>query len=86
MLVFGIIGFILRKVGYGPAPLVLAFVLGPLLEQALRQSLLMSNGNFMILFSRPISAVCFGLAVLLLISGIISSIKGKKPIESEDED
>jgi putative tricarboxylic transport membrane protein len=86
MLVFGIVGFVLRKVGYGPAPLVLAFVLGPLLEQALRQSLLISNGNFMILISRPISAVCFGLATVLLISGIVNSIKGKRPIESEDED
>jgi putative tricarboxylic transport membrane protein len=85
MLAFGIIGHILRKAGYGPAPLVLAFVLGPLLEQALRQSLLISNGNFGILFSRPISAVCFGVAALLLISGIVNSIKGKKPIEGEDE-
>jgi putative tricarboxylic transport membrane protein len=86
MLVFGVLGYILRKVGYGPAPLVLAYVLGPLLEQALRQSLLISNGNFMILLTRPISAVCFGLAALLLISGIVNSVKGKKPIEAEDED
>ena len=86
MLAFGIIGYVLRKVGYGPAPLVLAFVLGPLLEQALRQSLLISNGNFAILVSRPISAVCFGVAALLLISGIINSIKGKRPVEGEDED
>ena len=81
MLAFGIIGYVLRKVGYEPAPLALAFVLGPLLEQALRQSMLISNGNFAILFSRPISAVCFGVAALLVISGIVSNIKGKRLLD-----
>jgi putative tricarboxylic transport membrane protein len=86
MLAFGIIGYVLRKVGYEPAPLALAFVLGPLLEQALRQSLLISNGNFVILVNRPISAVCFGVAALLVISGIISNIKGKRLLDAAGDE
>ena len=55
MIVFGVIGYIMKKCDYEPAPLLLAYVLGPMLEQALRQSLIMSNGSFSIFFVRPIS-------------------------------
>jgi putative tricarboxylic transport membrane protein len=68
MLLFGLIGYGMRKTGYEPAPLVLAFVLGKLAEETVRQSLLMSNGRFAIFVERPISLaflVCAGLAVLL---------------------
>jgi putative tricarboxylic transport membrane protein len=83
MLVFGIIGYGFRKAGYPPAPLVLAFVLGPLLEQALRQSLMISNGNFLILVSRPISGACLGVAALLIISSFVNIVKRKRPMYTE---
>jgi putative tricarboxylic transport membrane protein len=70
MLIFGIIGYLFRKFKYEPAPLIMAFVLGPLLEKSLRQSLLMSMGNFSIFFTRSISAFCLIIAILLLLLSI----------------
>jgi putative tricarboxylic transport membrane protein len=58
MLVFGVLlGYLMRKLGYSPAALVLALVLGPLAERALRQSLIISDAGLLIFFTRPISAV-----------------------------
>jgi TctA family transporter len=56
MLIMGVLGYGLRKFNFDPAPLVLGLVIAPILEQSLRQSLIMSNGNYLIFFSRPISA------------------------------
>jgi putative tricarboxylic transport membrane protein len=68
MMVFGIVGYLFGKFGYEPAPLMLAYVLGPMFEKNLRQSLLMSQGDFSIFFTRPISAVAFIAAILFFIS------------------
>ena len=61
MIVFGVLGYGLRKLRYELAPFILALVLGPMFEQALRQSLIISRGDPLIFFTRPISA---GLLVL----------------------
>ena len=68
MLVFGMMGYLMRKTGFPAAPVVLALVLTPLMETALQQSLQMSHGSFAIFFTRPIAAtlVVVGLASLLL--------------------
>ena len=63
MLIFGIVGYLMRRLGYSPAALVLALVLGPLAERALRQSLIISDAGMMIFFTRPISAVLVALAL-----------------------
>ena len=63
---FGLLGYVMRKLDYPSAPLILGFVLGDAMERALRQSLMMSQGDLSILVSRPISAVMLALAVLLL--------------------
>jgi putative tricarboxylic transport membrane protein len=55
MTIFGLVGYLMKKFQYEGAPLLLAFVLGPMMEQALRQSLLISHGSFTIFFTRPIS-------------------------------
>lgn len=57
MLVFGVLGYAMKKLGYSPAALTLALVLGPLAERALRQSLIISDAGLGIFFLRPISAV-----------------------------
>jgi putative tricarboxylic transport membrane protein len=57
MLIFGVVGYAFKKLDYPLAPLVLALVLGDLAENALRQSLIMSQGSLAIFFTRPISAV-----------------------------
>jgi putative tricarboxylic transport membrane protein len=63
MLLFGVTGYLMRKLQYPMAPAVLAIVLGPLAEPALRQSLLISNGSFAIFFTRPVSAVITVIAI-----------------------
>jgi putative tricarboxylic transport membrane protein len=72
MLVFGIVGYLMRKFQYDGAPLILAAVLGPLLEEAFRQSLMLSHGNFAIFVSRPISLAFLAVAVILLIIPVIT--------------
>jgi len=78
MVIFGVIGYIMRKCDYEPAPLVLAYVLGERLEQALRQSLMMSNGSFGIFVSRPISAICLAIGAFLLITSFTGYSKKKR--------
>jgi putative tricarboxylic transport membrane protein len=63
---FGVLGYFLKKFGYEAAPFVLAFVLGPLLETALRRSLILSNGSFLIFLQRPLS-LCFLVVVIAVI-------------------
>jgi putative tricarboxylic transport membrane protein len=78
MICFGGVGYLMRKFCYESAPLVLAFVMGPILEQNLRQALLMSHGSFTIFVSRPISAVTLAIAFLLLLSNVLPSMKKKR--------
>ncbi len=61
---FGVLGYVLRKLDYPLAPALLAVILGPMVERALGQSLVMSRGSFTIFLMRPISAVLIGLALL----------------------
>lgn len=65
-LVFGVIGYILPKYGYPLAPLLIAMILGPLAETSLRQSLVFSDGSFLIFFQRPISLVFVVLTVIMI--------------------
>jgi putative tricarboxylic transport membrane protein len=67
MVVFGVIGYVFKKLDYPLAPLVLALVLGDLAENALRQSLIMSQGSLGIFFSRPISGAIMALAVFFFL-------------------
>ena len=66
MILFGIFGYVSRKFDYEPAPFILAVVLGPMMEKALRQSLIMSKGEFSIFLNRPISGVILLVAIFLL--------------------
>lgn len=78
MLIFGVAGYLMRKFEYEGAPLVLGFILGPMMEQALRQTLLISQGRFAILFTRPISAVAMGLALALIASYFLPFLKKRR--------
>src|SRR2546430_13749065 len=64
MLIFGVIGYVFKKLDYPLAPLVLALVLGDLAENALRQSLIMSQGSLAIFVARPISGAITAVAIL----------------------
>ena len=85
MVLFGILGYLMRKFEYEGAPLVLAYVLGPLLENNLRKSLILSQGSFSIFFVRPISVICLLAALFLLVSPLIPKL-GKKREELATEE
>ena len=81
MLIFGIVGYLMRKLDYPMAPAVLAIVLGPLAEPALRQSLIGSQGDVMIFFERPISGTIMAIAIILFALPLIKIVRNrlKKP-------
>lgn len=69
MMAFGGLGFLMKKFQYEPAPLLLAYVIGPLLESSLRKSLILSHGSLSIFWTRPISMALFMIFVLIVLSG-----------------
>jgi putative tricarboxylic transport membrane protein len=76
--VFGFIGWIFVKLECEPAPLLLGFVLGPMMEENLRRALLLSRGDPTVFFTRPISAVMLSIAAVLLLIIIAPSIRRKR--------
>jgi putative tricarboxylic transport membrane protein len=71
---FGLLGYLMRKLDYPTAPLILGLVLGGAMERALRQSLMMSDGAVSILVSRPVSAVMLSLALLVLLIPVFGKL------------
>jgi putative tricarboxylic transport membrane protein len=78
MILFGILGYVMKKYDYEPAPLVLAFILGPMFENAFRQSLIISGGNPLIFLTRPIAATFLLISFVLLVSPFALRILGKQ--------
>jgi putative tricarboxylic transport membrane protein len=78
MIVFGVLGYLMRKLGYEPAPLVLAFVLGPMMENNLRKALIISDGSFSIFIDSKLSLACLALAALLLATAIIPLMRTRR--------
>ncbi len=77
MLLFGVVGYLMRKLDYPMAPAVLAIVLGPLAETSMRQSLLMAHGSPMIFFNRPIAAAITICAIILLLLPLVKFFRSK---------
>lgn len=75
MIGFGVLGYVMKKFDYPVAPLVLAFVLGPIMEASLRQSLIISRGSFDIFFARPFAGAMMAVAAFLLISPLLNVIR-----------
>jgi putative tricarboxylic transport membrane protein len=74
MLGFGVLGYVFKKLDYPLAPLVLALVLGDLAENALRQSLIMSQGSVLIFATRPIAAVITAAAIALFLLPVVGPL------------
>lgn len=86
MLFFGGVGYLMKKFDYEAAPLVLAMVLGPMMENALRQSLIMANGSPAIFVTRPISLAVAILVVALLVLPMLPWVKKKREVIAEIAD
>jgi putative tricarboxylic transport membrane protein len=82
--IFSLVGLLMKKFAFEPAPLVLAFVLGPLLETALRRSLILSDGSLMIFLQRPIAAGFILFAVVVLVAPLFSQIRLGRGLSEED--
>jgi TctA family transporter len=83
---FGFIGYVLVKLRCEPAPLLLGFVLGPLLEENLRRAMILSRGDPTTFMTRPISATLLAIAALVLIVVFLPSVKAKREEVFQEED
>lgn len=83
---FGVVGYILIRFGCEPAPLLLGFVLGPLLEEHLRRAMIISRGDPTVFVTRPISATLLGLALLAVIVAVLPGIRKKRKEVFVEED
>ena len=75
---FGFLGYLFIKLGTEPAPLLLGFILGPMMEEYLRRALLLSRGDWSVLVTRPLSAGLLLAAVLLLVIVLLPSVSKKR--------
>ncbi len=83
---FGVLGYVLLKLDCEPAPLLLGFILGPLLEDHLRRALIISRGDLTTFVERPVSAVLLAIAVGALVLAILPAIRQKREVVFADED
>jgi putative tricarboxylic transport membrane protein len=83
--IFGTIGYVFIKLGAEPAPLLLGYILGPMMEEYLRRALLLSNGDWSVFVTRPLSAGLLGVAVLLLVIIMLPAVKSKREEAFVDE-
>jgi putative tricarboxylic transport membrane protein len=84
LVVFGVVGYLMKKLAFDPAPLVLAFVLGRMAEEALRQSLLLSRGSPAILATRPLTtAILVVAAVIAILPAVMPRLRRRLPLPAE---
>ena len=76
--ILGVLGYVLMKLDCPPAPLILGYVLGPLMEENLRRAMLISRGDPTVFFTRPISGTFMVITILLLVLMVMPSIRKKK--------
>jgi TctA family transporter len=76
--IFGVIGYLFIKLGTEPAPLLLGFILGPMMEENLRRALLLSRCDWLTFVTRPLSAGLLAAAVLLLVIVLLPAVKSKR--------
>ena len=86
MVFFGIVGYTMKKLGYDAAPLIMAYVLGPLIETAMRQSLIISDGDLHIFIHSTISLSFLSVALLLIFSSFLPFFRRKHIAKILEED
>jgi TctA family transporter len=76
--IFGVIGYLFIKLGAEPAPLLLGFILGPMMEENLRRALLLSRGDWSVFVTRPLSASLLAAAAVLVVIVALPTVKHKR--------
>jgi TctA family transporter len=82
---FGVVGYLFYKLGCEPAPLLLGFILGPMMEENLRRALLLSRGDWTAFITRPLSAGLLLAALLMIVVVSLPSIKKKREEAFQEE-
>jgi TctA family transporter len=82
---FGVIGYAFLKLGCEPAPLLLGFILGPMMEEYLRRALLLSRGDWSVFVTRPLSAGLLAVAVLMLVVVLLPAVRNKREDVFQEE-
>lgn len=85
MAIFGVVGYVFRKLDAEPAPLLLAFILGPMMEEFLRRTPLFSKGDPSVFITRPVSAGLLIVAAVLLVAVLLPAVrKGREKAFQEE--
>ncbi len=81
LVVFGLIGYVFRKLAIDPAPLIVAVVLGPMMEKTLRQTLFMAHGDWHLLLFRPLSLALFLVGAIVLAGPpVLSAVRRRSAV------
>ena len=83
---FGLVGYLFYKIGCEPAPLLLGFILGPMMEENLRRALLLSRGDWSTFMTRPLSAGLLVAAFLMVVVVMLPAIRNKREEAFQDAD
>ncbi|HSN46777.1 MAG TPA: tripartite tricarboxylate transporter permease [Casimicrobiaceae bacterium] len=84
MALFGVLGYIFRKLDCEPAPMMLGFILGPMMEEYLRRAMLIAKGNAMVLVTRPISATLLAVSAVALVVVLLPALRKKREEAFQD--
>jgi TctA family transporter len=84
--IFGFVGYVFHKLGTEPAPLLLGFILGPMMEENLRRALLLSRGDWSVFVTRPISAGLLIAAAILLVVVCLPAVSKRREEAFVEED
>lgn len=84
--IFGIVGVIFYKLGCEPAPLLLGFILGPMMEENLRRALRIARGDWSSFMQRPLAAGLLIAALLLLVIVMLPTVRKKREVAFKEED
>jgi TctA family transporter len=78
MVLFGCVGYLLTRLGFEPAPLLLGFVLGPMIEEYFRRAMVISQGDAFVFLQKPVSAVMLAIAAAMLVLTLLPKIARKR--------
>jgi putative tricarboxylic transport membrane protein len=84
MALFGVLGYVFRKLDCEPAPMMLGFILGPMMEEYLRRAMLISKGSAMVLVTRPISATLLAISAVALVVVLLPALRRKREEAFQD--
>jgi TctA family transporter len=82
---FGVVGYVFYKLKCEPAPLLLGFILGPMMEENLRRALLLSRGDWTAFITRPLSAALLAASVAMIVVVMLPAIRSKREVAFHDE-